>query len=191
MAGNSDWGGIQFNVDGVTYNDSGNGGGAHPDRNGLSTLPSVIPSASSRSIATIKRQNSKAQPVTIVSKTGTNDFHGSVFQFNRNKALTARNAFATSLPVPPFNRNEFGFTFGGPIIREKTFFYGSYEGLRERFSRTNTLSGGTAAMRTETSRGCLQSSTRSPVRRLQITAFPQTASTRGPKHCSISCLCRI
>ena len=148
VAGSSYWGGIQFNVDGVTYNDSGNGGGAYSYRNGLSTLPSV----DSVSEFKIDSNNQKAEfegsaSVTIVSKTGTNDFHGSIFEFNRNKALAAKNAAATSLPNPPFNRNEFGFTIGGPIIREKTFFYGSYEGLRERFTRTNTLSVGTPAMR--------------------------------------------
>jgi Carboxypeptidase regulatory-like domain/TonB dependent receptor len=148
VAGSSYWGGIQFNVDGVTYNDSGNGGGAYSFRNGLSTLPSIDTVSEFK----IDSNNQKAEfegsaSVTIVSKTGTNDFHGSVFEFNRNKALAARNAFATALAKPPFNRNEFGFTIGGPIIRDKTFFYGSYEGLRERFSRTNTLSVGTPAMR--------------------------------------------
>jgi carboxypeptidase family protein len=148
VAGSSYWGGIQFNVDGVTYNDSGNGGGAYSYRNGLSTLPSIDTVSEFK----IDSNNQKAEfegsaSVTIVSKTGTNDFHGSIFEFNRNKALAAKNAAATSLPNPPFNRNEFGFTIGGPIFREKTFFYGSYEGLRERFSRTNTLSVGTPAMR--------------------------------------------
>src|SRR2546429_2251890 len=125
VAGSSYWGGIQFNVDGVTYNDSGNGGGAYSYRNGLSTLPSIDTVSEFK----IDSNNQKAEfegsaAVTIVSKTGTNGFHGSVFEFNRNKALAGRNFFATSLPNPPFNRNEFGFTLGGPIVHDKTFFYG-------------------------------------------------------------------
>jgi hypothetical protein len=148
VAGSSYWGGIQFNVDGLTYNDSGNGGGAYSYRNGLATLPSV----DSVQEFKIDSNNQKAEfegsaSVTIVSKSGTNRLHGSVFEFNRNKAYAAKNFFATGLPAPPYNRNEFGFTAGGPIRKDKTFFFGDYEGLRERFARTNTLSVETAAMR--------------------------------------------
>jgi hypothetical protein len=93
--------------------------------------------------------------VTIVTKSGTNKFHGSVFEFNRNKAYAANNFFSNAVPQPagqkakrpPFNRNEFGFTLGGPVRKDKTFFFGNYEGLRERFPRVNTLSVATAAMR--------------------------------------------
>ena len=60
--------------------------------------------------------------------------HGTLFYFNRNKALTARNFFA--LTSPPFNRNEFGGMIGGPIIKNRTFFFGGYESLRERSPRT-------------------------------------------------------
>ncbi|MGA2761707.1 MAG: carboxypeptidase-like regulatory domain-containing protein, partial [Candidatus Cybelea sp.] len=63
----------------------------------------------------------------IVSKTGTNGFHGSAFEFVRNNDFDARNFFATS--VPPFKRNEFGTTFGGPIKKDKTFFFFEYAGL--------------------------------------------------------------
>jgi hypothetical protein len=65
----------------------------------------------------------------IVSKTGTNQFHGSAFEFLRNNAIDARNFFATS--VPPFKRNEFGTTFGGPIKKDRTFFFFQYAGLRQ------------------------------------------------------------
>jgi hypothetical protein len=148
VAGSAYWGGIQFNVDGVTYNDTGNGGGAYSYRNGLATLPSV----DSVSEFKIDSNNQKAEfegsvSATIVTKAGTNEFHGSVLWFNRNKAYAAKNFFATGLPNPPFNRNEFGYTVGGPIVKNKTFFFHSYEGLRERTSRTNTLSVATQAMR--------------------------------------------
>lgn len=148
VAGSAYWGGIHFNVDGVTYNDSGNGGAAYSFRNGAATLPSIETVSEFK----IDSNNQKAEfegsaSVTIVTKSGTNKFHGSVFEFNRNKAFAAKNFFATGAPKPPFNRNEFGFSLGGPVRQDKTFFFGNYEGLRERFPRVNTLSVATAAMR--------------------------------------------
>lgn len=77
--------------------------------------------------------------VSIVSKTGTNEFHGSAFEFLRNDKLNARNFFAPS--VAPFRRNEFGVTFGGPIWvpktyngKNKTFFFFEYAGFRQRLA---------------------------------------------------------
>ena len=76
--------------------------------------------------------------INIVSKGGTNEFHGSVFEFHRNSALDAKNFFdAGDEPIPPFKRNQFGFSLGGPIIRNKTFFMGSYEGLRDRLAQSS------------------------------------------------------
>ena len=66
----------------------------------------------------------------IVSKSGTNGFHGSAFEFVRNNDLDALNYFATT--AQPLQRNEFGFTFGGPIKKDKTFFFGEYAGFRQR-----------------------------------------------------------
>ena len=81
----------------------------------------------------------------IVSKTGTNQFHGSLFEFVRNSSLDARNFFATT--VPPFKRNEFGGTFGGPIKKDKTFFFLEYAGLRQRLGEPNIAIVPTAAER--------------------------------------------
>src|SRR5262245_42653387 len=68
--------------------------------------------------------------ITLVTKSGTNDFHGSVFEFLRNDKLDARNFF---LPKRgQLNRNQFGGTIGGPIIKNRTFFLFNFEGLRER-----------------------------------------------------------
>jgi hypothetical protein len=79
----------------------------------------------------------------VVSKSGTNQLHGSAFEFLRNSAFDARNYFSTSTPgfpaVPPFKRNEFGVTFGGPIRKEKTFFFVEYAGLRQRLGEPNVV----------------------------------------------------
>jgi hypothetical protein len=68
--------------------------------------------------------------VLVTTKSGTNAYHGSGFEFIRNQAvLTARNFFQTG-PTPSFKRNQFGGVIGGPIRKDKTFFFFSYEGLR-------------------------------------------------------------
>ncbi|MBI4444782.1 MAG: TonB-dependent receptor [Acidobacteria bacterium] len=68
--------------------------------------------------------------VSLVSKSGTNQFHGSIFTYHRNDNLDARNFFDRE-DTPEFKRNNFGFSAGGPISKDKTFFFGAYEGLRE------------------------------------------------------------
>jgi hypothetical protein len=78
--------------------------------------------------------------VNIATRSGTNDFHGELFEFLRNEALDARNFFDAK--KPPFKRNQFGGALGGPIFKNKTFFFFSYEGLRQRQGLTlnsNTL----------------------------------------------------
>jgi hypothetical protein len=67
--------------------------------------------------------------VNVVTKSGTNDYHGSAFEFWRNDALNAKPWLATKRS--PLHRNQFGGTFGGAIIKDKTFFFGSYAGLRQ------------------------------------------------------------
>src|SRR5882762_8456642 len=70
--------------------------------------------------------------VNVVTKSGTNQVHGSFFEFFRNNALDARNYFDnTTLPQNPFHNNQFGGSLGGPIFKDKTFFFIDYEGLRE------------------------------------------------------------
>jgi len=67
----------------------------------------------------------------IVSKSGTNQFHGSAFEFLRNNVFDAANYASPTVPV--LQRNEFGVTFGGPIFRNKTFFFGEYAGFRQGY----------------------------------------------------------
>ena len=70
----------------------------------------------------------------MVTRSGTNAFHGSAFEFVRNDKFDANNFFNNSdnRVKPPFRRNQFGGSLGGPIARDRTFFFASYEGLRER-----------------------------------------------------------
>src|SRR5215813_4101760 len=71
--------------------------------------------------------------VNIATRSGANTYHGEVFEFLRNDALDARNFFNfTSSKPPPFRRNQFGGHLGGPIFKDKAFFFFSYEGLRQR-----------------------------------------------------------
>ena len=70
--------------------------------------------------------------VNIVTKSGTNALHGTLFEYFRNSALDARNYFNSSGARAPFHNNQFGGAVGGPIVKDKTFFYLDYEGQRER-----------------------------------------------------------
>ncbi len=72
--------------------------------------------------------------VSVITRSGTNQFHGNVFDYFRNDALDANDWFANSRrqPKPPLRQNDFGGVIGGPVLRNKTFFFFSYEGLRLR-----------------------------------------------------------
>ncbi len=76
--------------------------------------------------------------VNAVSKTGTNDFHGGLFEYFRNDKLDSRSVFDPS-QIPPFRMNQFGGSIGGPIRKNNTFFFASYEAIRQ--SLTNTMIG--------------------------------------------------
>ena len=74
--------------------------------------------------------------VNAVSKSGTNDFHGSAFDYLRNSALDARDSFAAH--VSPFRRNQFGGSVGGPVKKDKVFFFVDYEGIRQFLEENKT-----------------------------------------------------
>lgn len=76
--------------------------------------------------------------LSVQTKAGTNQLHGTLFEFLRNSAFDANSFFNNRAGVdkPAFRQNQFGFTAGGPVIKDKTFFFGDYQGFRVRDSRT-------------------------------------------------------
>ena len=74
--------------------------------------------------------------INAASRSGTNDFHGGVYEFFRNNVLDARDIVDPLSGPPPFRRNQFGGDIGGPIKKDKLFFFANYEGLRQSLSTT-------------------------------------------------------
>lgn len=74
--------------------------------------------------------------INAVTRSGTNNFHGSAYEFLRNDALDSRNYFDKPNTIPPFRRNQFGGTLGGPIKKDKFFFFANYEGVRQVFGQS-------------------------------------------------------
>ena len=87
---------------------------------------------------------SAGSAINVITKSGTNNFHGSAFEYFRTESLTA--ATSDGKPLKNFRRNQFGGSFGGPIKTDKLFFFGATEGIREDLTRDNlsTTLGGTA-----------------------------------------------
>jgi hypothetical protein len=89
----------------------------------------------SSSVYTADKGGSAGAQISVVTKSGTNAFHGGVFEFLRNDKVDARSPFDGST-VPPFRLNQFGGSVGGPIKKNRTFFFADYEGLRQRLHTT-------------------------------------------------------
>lgn len=96
----------------------------------------------------------KPNQIVVVTKGGTNAWHGQALEFNRNRVMAAKNFFATQLPKPPYNRNEFGANFSGPVSiphfyegKNRTFFLVDYEGFRLVQATTSSQQVATPAMR--------------------------------------------
>jgi Carboxypeptidase regulatory-like domain/TonB dependent receptor-like, beta-barrel len=107
--------------------------------NGTAVVPNLDSIAEFRIITNnfdAEYGNYSGGQVNVVTKGGTNSFHGDVFEFNRNTALNARNYFATS--IPKFIQNQFGGTVGGPIKKDSTFFFADYQGTRQLSAPTQT-----------------------------------------------------
>lgn len=150
---------VNFMINGVNLNDM--------VQNQITFQPSI------NTVQEFKVDNSTASAeygrnsgaiVNIATRSGTNDYHGELFEFLRNEALDARNFFDRTSQPPPFKRNQFGFNLGGPLNlphfgeggpifgydgKNRTFFFFSYEGLRQRQGLTLTSNVLTDAQRAD------------------------------------------
>ena len=124
-----------YRLDGISFNDYTNGapGGVLGTISGVDAVQefSVITTNYSAEYG-----KTSGGVINAVTRSGTNQFHGSVYEFIRNSALDARNYF-DGPTIAPFRRNQFGGTVGGPIIHDKTFFFFNYEGLRQSLGVSN------------------------------------------------------
>src|ERR1700716_4388502 len=118
-----------YRLDGVSLNDYANGGpgSALGGNLGVDAIQEFSVLTSNYSAEYGKTSGGV---VNAVTRSGTNQFHGSAYEFIRNSALDARNFF-DGPQIPPFKRNQFGGSIGGPIIPERTFFFFDYEGIRQ------------------------------------------------------------
>jgi hypothetical protein len=117
--------------------------------------PTYIPSVDAVQEFKVQQSNFSAEfgftgatVVNVVTRSGTNQFHGSAYEFFRNEKLDANDWFNAGNPRPPLRRNDFGGTIGGPIWKNKTFFFFDYEGLRVRSFASGTGGVPTQSMRT-------------------------------------------
>jgi hypothetical protein len=126
-----------FLLDGTNVNDQGNGtpGGAAGTNLGVDTILEFKVFTNS-----FKAEYGKASGsvISAVTRSGTNALHGTAFEYLRNSALDARNFFDVTSSPPSFRRNQFGGVLGGPIKKDKTFFFGGYEGFRQGLATTQT-----------------------------------------------------
>ncbi|HEU4388707.1 MAG TPA: carboxypeptidase-like regulatory domain-containing protein [Blastocatellia bacterium] len=133
-----------FLLDGTDMNDGYRNLPAINEAGVFGTPATILPVEAIEEVATLSNfeaefgRNSGAV-VNIVTKSGTNNIHGSAFEFFRNDVLDARNLFnQDSDPQTAFRNNQFGFSVGGPFVRDKAFWFTSYEGQRERVGLNST-----------------------------------------------------
>jgi hypothetical protein len=141
-----------FMVDGVSANLGTAGSGANLAQGGAGQLPATSAFGGTSNLVPLdaleefRIQTSTFAPeygrtpgaqISVVTKSGTNAFHGTAFEYFRNDKLDANDWFANAngLTRPELRQNDFGGVLGGPIVKEKLFFFGSYEGLRVRQPR--------------------------------------------------------
>ncbi|MDQ1469886.1 MAG: hypothetical protein QOJ99_1366, partial [Bryobacterales bacterium] len=128
------------------------------------SLDSIAEFRVATSVYTAESGSAGGAQVNVVSKTGTNQFHGSLYDYLRNDALDTRSPF-DGAQIPPFRLNQFGAHVGGPVIKDKAFFFANYEGLRQTLGQTLIGSVPNAAVRARVV-------TASPVLKPIIDAFP-------------------
>lgn len=147
-----------FAMDGADISDPEQGGGTFTNFN----VDAVLEMQSVSGVMPAEVGQGSSGFTNIVTRSGTDGVHGSVFEFIRNSALDARNYFDFSSPanpgrIPPFKRNEFGFTNGGPIVvphvydgRGKAYYFVEYQGFRQILGTTQVFSVPTALQRAGT-----------------------------------------
>jgi hypothetical protein len=126
-----------FLLDGTDVNDQANGtpGGASGTNLGVDT---ILEFKIFTSVFKAEFGHSTGSVITSVTRSGTNSLHGTVFEYIRNSVLDASNFFDIGHTPPPFRRNQFGGVLGGPIKKDKLFFFVGYEGLRQGLATTQT-----------------------------------------------------
>jgi hypothetical protein len=136
--------GNNYRLDGVSINDYSSGAPGSVT-GGVLGVDAVAEFSVVTSNAPADYGKTSGGVINAASRSGTNAFHGSGYEFIRNSKLDTRNFFDTAqdasgnLIVPPFKRNQFGASAAGPVIKDRTFFFGDYEGLRQSLSQTNTI----------------------------------------------------
>jgi hypothetical protein len=127
-----------YRIDGITVNDYTNGGPGSVQGGALG-VDAIQEFSVLTSNYTAEYGRTAGGVINAVTRSGTNKFHGTAFEFLRNSALDAANFFDnfTGSPKPPFRQNQFGVAGGAPIRKDKTFFFADYEGLR--ISQSSTI----------------------------------------------------
>ena len=137
VGGASAYGSTAFSIDGATNTSAflQRGYGEYPPLDGIREFKTITTGAPAEFI--------QPTQVIVVTRGGTNGFHGMLLEFNRNRVTAAKNYFAGASPLPKYNRNEFGGNFSGPIViphlyngRDRSFFFFNYEGFRRRQAST-------------------------------------------------------
>src|SRR5579875_33638 len=137
-----------YRVDGISVNDYSNGspGSVIGEDLGVDAIAEFSVETNNYSAA---YGRTSGAVINAISKSGTNQIHGSAYEFLRNSSLDAANFFDNfgNIPKPQFRRNQFGASIGGPIQKDKTFYFGDYEGVRQALGITFTDTVPTAAAR--------------------------------------------
>src|ERR1700730_11603880 len=122
-----------YRIEGISVNDYSNGGPGSVEGSTLG-VDAVQEFSVLTSNYSAEYGRTSGGVINALTKSGTNQFHGDLFEFIRNSAMDARNYFdpaSVDPKIPHFYRNQFGGAAGGPIIKDKTFFFGTYEGFRQ------------------------------------------------------------
>src|SRR6266404_4536409 len=128
-----------YRVNGMSINDYSNGapGGASGGNLGVDGIQEFSVLTSNY---TAEYGRTSGAVINAITKSGTNDFHGTAFFFDRDKIFDAKNFFDDSTkPIPPFRRIQFGASGGRALVKDKTFVYGTYEGVRQNRPGSQTI----------------------------------------------------